>query len=178
MKKISLFLLLMVATIIPSAVCKAETNDLDLIILQNPENELKKAVKRGYLEKLVRVIKLIESKQLDLKIFQDPDLLKRASKRENKNNRNSKKYNFLRGALWTTLVTTILFPAGATKEFFWEGSEIKSLPSYWPLMMKGTLLSLNLWFLRLTTEGKAMFVKNARLANQLVKKYHAKSLAS
>lgn len=154
---------------------RAETNGLDLIILQNPERELKNAIKKGFLEKVVRAIKLIEQGKINLAIFKDQNLLEKASKREIKNNCHSKKYQFFRGALWTTLAAIILFPAGATKE---EILVDYNKLDYSPLMIKGLLLMMNMCFLRLAKEGKSLMISNARLVNQLVKKYHQKSLAN
>ena len=155
--------------------CKAETNDLDLIILQNPQVELKKAAKKGQLEKLVRIIKLIDQKKIDVEIFKDPSLVNKAEKREIKNNRDSKKYLFFRGFLWTSLLASALFPAGGSK--YSIGMCVIDNLDYYPLLLKGMIMSLELMFLRLMSDGKALWKRDGRLVHQLIKKYHEKSLA-
>lgn len=155
--------------------CNAETSDLDLIILQNPKVELKKAAKKGQLEKLVRIIKLIDQKKIDPEIFKDPSLVSKAEKREIKNNRDSKKYLFFKGLLWTSLIATALFPAGASKNPI-DMCVIDNL-DYYPLLLKGMIMSLELMFLKFMSDGKALWKRDGGLGNQLIKKYHEKSLA-
>lgn len=158
--------------------CIAETTDLDLIILQNPKAELKKAAKKGQLEKLLRIIRLIDQRKINPEIFQDPSLMSKAEKREIKNNRYSKVYLGFRGFLWTSLIGTALIPAGAEKSAFSDllFSEFGGLDPF-PVTIKGIFLLMELWFLHLSSSVKELLKRDGRLVNQLVKKYHEKSLA-
>lgn len=175
MKKNSL-LFIMLAGAMFSKDIFAETNELDLIILQNPKVELKKAAKKGQLEKLVRIIRLIDQKKLDLDLFKDSSLLGKTEKREIKNNRTSKKYLFFNGFLWTSFLGIGLIPAGASRGpsiLIDMGDGL----DYSPLVLKGLYMALCFWFLVLMDDGKALFKRDGRLVKQLIKKYHEKSLA-
>lgn len=189
MKNQSLLLMFLAASALSYLNSRAEINDLDLIILQDPKAELKTAVKKAQLEKLVRIIRLINQGKLNLEMFKDPSLLTEAEEAEVKANHDSKKYLFFKSLFWASLIGIGLYPAGAVKSEFIQGGIRYRSPHAIGLFPHGELDYSLLWtkviimlagpalYLRIMNDVKASWKRNGALVKQLVEKYHEKSLA-
>lgn len=170
---------------------ECEMYDLDLVILQNPKEELKKAIENARLDIIVRIIKFIEQGKIDLKIFAEKDLLKKAADKEAQNNRYSKKYRLLQGIICSAIAAVAFCPSGGglygvmnNGEYFLRDPQNANAPLYhlnfelnWDTFEIKCLYLIGFFMiLEFARYIKSSCIKHAHLVNELVKKYHVKSL--
>lgn len=192
MKKSMRIFIAIVLSLLMAPMCNGALNDLDLLILKDPAGELREAIQSGSLEKMIRVVSLIEEGKIPLDIFKDPALVKHAVQLEEKNKQRSKLLLTFKGLLWTALIGVSIMPAGLPRVSALDAhysmlDDSSSVPVRWLtregrdpsyLYAKGTGLALISVFLMVLYQGSSSVKKQRTLIYELTKMYHQKSLVN